>query len=162
VLPQRFWDKVNKTDACWLWTGAVTAWGYPKYRTFRHVDAAYRVIWMDLHGPLPAGIELDHLCHTRDATCLAAAECPHRRCVNPDHLEPVTAAENLRRSHRLRETCRNGHEKTPENVRVRTRSDGQVTRDCRVCLRAQKRKAYAKQMAVKRGAGLLEKWSIEE
>lgn len=147
MLPQRFWDKVRKTDGCWLWTGAITAYGYPKYRTYRHVDAAYRVLWEDTHGPIPEGYELDHICHSRDQTCIAGSECQHRRCVNPDHLEPVSGAENLRRAHRISDRCRNGHEKTPENIRVRVRPGGVVTRDCRVCLRAQKRKAYAKQAA---------------
>lgn len=162
MLPKRFWDKVNKTESCWLWTGAITAYGYPKYRTYQHVDAAYRVLWADIHGPIPKGMELDHLCHSRDLACTAGPNCLHRRCINPAHLELVTGAENLRRAHRMAPTCRNGHPKTEENIRVRVRSDGSTTRDCRECLRAQKRRTYAKAAATRRGAGLLAQWSQED
>lgn len=48
---------------------------------------AHRVVYESLVGPIPAGLELDHTCRVR-------------RCVNPDHLEPVTHAENQRRSRR--------------------------------------------------------------
>lgn len=101
TLEQRFWEKVEKTDTCWLWTG----WGV------RH--NGYGLIWVadrrptqqqahrisyELHkGPIPAGLQIDHLCR-------------NPACVNPDHLEPVTQSENVRRGLRgPREFCPRGH-----------------------------------------------------
>lgn len=49
-------------------------------------------------GPVPEGHELDHVCHTKDPSCAGGIDCPHRRCVNPAHLEPVTHAENMLRT----------------------------------------------------------------
>lgn len=145
MLPQRFWDKVQKTETCWYWIGAITAGGYPKYRTYQHVDTAYRVLYVDVYGEVPDGLHLDHLCHTRDLTCRAGVKCLHRRCVNPDHLEPVDSAENLRRAHRDQpDFCKNGHERTPENTVVRARSNGLMARDCRICSRAANARTKAK------------------
>jgi hypothetical protein len=65
---------------CHIWTGKLDEKGYAKSGT----GYAYRRNWERIHGPVPSGLELDHLCRQRD-------------CVNPDHLEPVTHAENMRR-----------------------------------------------------------------
>jgi hypothetical protein len=90
----RFWSQVDRTSDCWLWTGHVNRDGYGQfkvtdrpghYRTVR----AHRWAWEAEHGPVPAGLTLDHL-------------CGHPACVRPDHLDPCTAAENLRRRHARR------------------------------------------------------------
>ena len=69
---------------CWPWTGTLDGQGYP----FLNVDGvprrAHRLSFEMHRGPIPSGLELDHLCRVR-------------RCVNPEHLEPVTHAENMRR-----------------------------------------------------------------
>jgi Zn finger protein HypA/HybF involved in hydrogenase expression len=91
---------------CQLWDGALDAYGYGiKYfdgRTRRAHVYAYR----EANGPVPDGLEIDHICENKG-------------CVNPAHLEAVTHAENLRRSwarRRARElTCRNGHPWVPQN-----------------------------------------------
>jgi hypothetical protein len=84
---QRFWAKVQKADGCWLWTGALVR-GYGSFRaeSGRHVYA-HRWAWEAARGPIPSGLELDHLC------CAPA-------CVNPEHLEPVTHRENTVRARR--------------------------------------------------------------
>lgn len=65
---------------CWIWQRHISSGGYAKMgRRF-----AYAVYYERAHGPIPDGLELDHLCRVRS-------------CVNPDHLEPVTHAENMRR-----------------------------------------------------------------
>ena len=77
MLPERFWNKVNKTEGCWLWTAALSH-GYGR---FGKGGAAHRLAWEDRNGPIPEGLVLDHLCRVP-------------RCVNPEHLEPVTHREN--------------------------------------------------------------------
>jgi hypothetical protein len=80
---------------CWLWLGRVTANGYarawdPMRRTARY---AHRILFERERGPIPVGLDLDHLCRIRS-------------CVNPAHLEPVTRQKNLRRGHGTREENR--------------------------------------------------------
>jgi hypothetical protein len=75
-----FWIKVDKTADCWLWRAALTK-GYGKFRGQR----AHRWSWERARGPIPEGMTIDHLCR-------------NRRCVNPDHMELVSAEENARRA----------------------------------------------------------------
>lgn len=74
------WSRVAITSTCWLWTGSRTTEGYGKFRTL----AAHRVFYRALVGPVPPHMDLDHLCRVR-------------HCVRPDHMEPVTHGENVRR-----------------------------------------------------------------
>lgn len=123
-------------SGCWEWSGKVNkATGYG----VRNDVLAHRLVYQQLVGPIPDGMELDHLCHSRDLSCRDGAECRHRRCVNPDHLEPVTHAENARRSSAgevnrarlLAKThCARNHEWTPENTKQTARQ-----RKCRQCIR---------------------------
>ena len=86
------------------------------------------------------GMEVDHLCHPGDGSC-ARATCRHLLCVNPDHLEPVTHRENVRRGSSLsgqnmaKTHCMRGHEFTPENTFVKTLPDGRESRQCHTCRR---------------------------
>lgn len=75
---------VDPDTGCHVWQGAVTKLGYglttrDGRRLYAHRDA-YEIV----HGPIPKGIVLDHLCRNPS-------------CINPEHLEPVTQAENMRR-----------------------------------------------------------------
>ena len=85
TLEERFWFKVNKTDTCWLWTGALRGDGYGKFHVKRKWVYAHRFAYELLVGPIPDGLELDHLCRIRN-------------CVRPSHLEPVTHQENMQRA----------------------------------------------------------------
>lgn len=88
-ITARFWSSVEKTDACWLWTGRIGKGGYgqmrvkPTGRPFG-VMPAHRLAYQLLVGPIPAGMTIDHLCRVKN-------------CVRPEHLEPVTASENTKR-----------------------------------------------------------------
>lgn len=113
----------RQTDGCLWWTGVIDSSGYGRvgYRRVRGVPA-YRAVYTELVGEIPAGLTLDHLCHTRDADCSGGHRCLHRRCVEPTHLEPVTAAENASRSVFARRThCPAGHPYDETNTEVRNR-----------------------------------------
>lgn len=98
--PQRLWDEriaphvVITDEGCWRWTGA-TVKGYSQVRAANKQVYLHRFSWTLHRGPIPAGLTIDHLCHKRP--CPGGDTCPHRACLNPDHLEPVTNAENARR-----------------------------------------------------------------
>lgn len=86
---RRFWSKVDASGDCWLWTGAPHL-GYGRFSRGRSgATYAHRVAYELLVGPIPDGLTLDHLCW-------------NTLCVNPDHLEPVTRAENTRRARLVR------------------------------------------------------------
>lgn len=75
---ERFWAKVEKTDSCWLWTGATNN-GYGRYGA---KDWAHRFAYELVRGPIPLGLEIDH-------------RCRNRLCVNPDHLRLATRKQNV-------------------------------------------------------------------
>lgn len=130
----RFWAKVNKTATCWLWTGALRGNGYGILRigpATASMMYAHRYSYELLVGPIPDGLQIDHLCRVRG-------------CVNPAHLEPVTSRENNLRSESPSAkqwragVCGRGHPKTPENAYIRPDTG---SRDCLACRRENKQRA---------------------
>lgn len=115
----RLLDKTtfNTATGCWEWTASRTSGGYGAFR-IPGVSSAHRAMYQFLVGPVPEGLHLDHLCRVR-------------HCVNPDHLEPVTQAENNRRAAAAVTHCPKGHAYTEANTHLRKRG----SRDCRVCNR---------------------------
>lgn len=141
-LEPRFWSKVDirEWDECWPWTAATSSGGYGRFSiggTTRRLVQAHRVAYELLVGPIPEGLELDHV---------RAWGCVHRDCCNPLHLEPVTTIENLRRGQSPtavngRKThCVNGHEFNIWNTLIVIRN-GRPGRDCRACGRDRKRRS---------------------
>lgn len=156
-----FMAKVDKTDTCWLWTGYRDAAGYghfgSKISGVQRDQPAHRFSY-ELHiGPIEDGAQLDHVCHTLDTSCMGGISCPHRACVNPAHLEPVSGAENMRRGRasgaviaarqRAKTHCPAGHAYDEAN----TYYDPRGGRVCRACSNSQHLKRYYADPAAYRG-----------
>jgi hypothetical protein len=122
TFEERFWSRVSVGD-CWEWTGTVTRKGYGlvKFPDHRR-KVVHRQAWEMLVGPIPDGLDLDHLCR-------------NRKCLNPDHLEPVTRRENLMRGATLARVnaqkthCPQRHPYAGANLGIGSAGD----RYCRSC-----------------------------
>lgn len=114
---------VETETGCWEWVRSRDTAGYGHLRVEGRLRKAHRVSYELLVGPIPEGLQLDHLCR-------------NRACCNPDHLRPVTVFENIHAPgsvatgalHAAKTHCPQGHEYTPENIyRYENR------RHCRTC-----------------------------
>ncbi len=118
-------------SGCWVWTGYRNENGYGQIGADSVVVLAHRWFYEQLVEPIPEGLTLDHLCRVK-------------ACVNPEHLEPVTLAENIRRSAPFREyvdtrvVCANGHPLSGSNAYPR--SGRRSSLGCRACDREKSRR----------------------
>lgn len=119
------------TGDCIVWTGKIDRAGYGHMQVDGKTRMAHRVAYESVHGPIPEGMEIDHLCRNRP-------------CINAAHLEAVTPTVNVLRSSSptltkarfsQRTHCRNGHEYSLENTRFRIEK-GYLGRVCKACERA--------------------------
>lgn len=145
----RFHERYEVTESgCWLWTRATNGVGYGRLSWqeggVQRWHLAHRVSFVLANGSIPEGMDIDHLCHD-PATCRETGDaCPHRRCVNPDHLRPVRTRENLLRGggtaslRRAVRECPQGHPYDESNTYV----DKQGRRSCRECTRQKNREYY--------------------
>lgn len=121
--------KVSYIGKCQLWTGAIGSHGYGMIND----KLAHRLAYEAVHGQIPEGLVIDHLCRTP-------------LCVNVDHLEVVTIAENVLRGespparNKRKTHCPKGHPYDEENTYVNPNTGYRL---CRTCQReAQRRKRY--------------------
>jgi hypothetical protein len=127
-LSERFWAKVEKTNNCWMWKGAIfKRTGYGQANKNGKSIAAHRLAYELTYGiTLPDGhiVEIDHLCR-------------NRLCVNPKHLELVSHRENTLRGIGLTAKyakathCSRGH--IYNEINTYHRPDG--GRDCKLCMK---------------------------
>lgn len=97
MIERLMFRTVADPSGCWLWLGAHSAKGYGQIRTDNGgpTMSVHRAVWEHVNGPVPEGLELDHLCHVRN-------------CVNPAHLQAVTHLVNVQRR-RPQAFCKNDH-----------------------------------------------------
>lgn len=135
-IVDRIYDhiKVCPITECWIWTGAVATNGYGAIRVNRKTRRAHRIAYEALVGPVPSGLDLDHLCR-------------NRACVNPKHLEPATRSINCSRGEcgkiqgdrqKAKTHCVNGHPYSGDNLIVR----GDGSRACKQCRNASFKRWY--------------------
>lgn len=142
---ERFWPRVDMSGDCWLWTGPPDRDGYGKFTVTGSQRAfAHRFAYEQLVGPIPDGLQLDHLCRVP-------------ACVRPEHLEPVTCRENLLRGKTMaaaraaQTECHRGHPFDEKNTYVNKYGH----RSCRLCNSEKSRRYYARRGRALRQAALV-------
>jgi hypothetical protein len=126
---RRFWQYVDKSGECWLWTGFVTRSGYGQFSlSSTRPMRAHRVAYLIARGAIPKGL---FVCH----------RCDNPRCVRPDHLWLGTPADNMhdaqekgRKPSLARNGCSRGHPFTPDNF-YRFKDGTYQCRQCRTLTR---------------------------
>lgn len=141
-IMERFWLKVDKNGPipesrpelgpCWIWIGSRQGKGYGTFRIGSRTDGsrrsvlAHKFLFETIHGAVPTGLELDHLCRVR-------------ACVNPDHLEAVGHNVNVQRGdspaqlrawQAAKTHCPHGHPYSGTNLYF---APGTAHRQCRAC-----------------------------
>ena len=136
------------SDGCWHWIGNHNGANYGTLKVNGLPKLAHVISFEMFVGFVPRGLELDHVCHSQNKSCEGGKRCPHRRCVNPDHLEPVTHRINVARGRGprnmgIRNTekrkCPDGHPYEGANLLMES-----GRRRCRVCRQGSWRRSSRK------------------
>lgn len=115
---------VDAETGCWNVSGSIASNGYPRMSRDGKDVNTHRVMFENWYGDVPEGAQLDHVCR-------------NHRCCNPEHLEPVTQAENIARGMSpgavavRSNRCRRGHAFTPENTYTKPSTGHRMCRTCR-------------------------------
>lgn len=123
-----FWSQVRDDGGCWIWVGSIANTGYGQWKDNGRPMSAHRWAYEFMVGPVPDGLQLDHLCR-------------NRACVNPWHLEPVTIRVNLLRGDTLaaanvaKTHCPQGHPYDDANTYISATGN----RSCVECGRVRSR-----------------------
>jgi hypothetical protein len=127
--------KPSAETGCWIWQGGKTAAGYGKARLHGRQVYVHRVMYEAAHGFIDAALTIDHKCYQRD-------------CINPDHLDLVTMAENMRRRrppigpHRPAINCvQCGEPHMPKPAKIKIGHGRYCSRRCAMTARGQLQKA---------------------
>jgi hypothetical protein len=113
---------------CWIWQRSTNSGGYGQVQIDGKKHPAHCWMYERVKGPIPIGLQLDHLCRVRE-------------CINPDHVEPVTQRTNVLRGESPRavayrtDTCIRGHAFTEENTLW-----NKGRRGCRICTNERRRR----------------------
>ena len=153
-VEERLTTFVDRSDAdgCWPWIGHVNRFGYSQMKINGKTRIGHRMAYEHFVGPIPPGLTVDHTCHNEDDSCQGGPSCLHRRCVNPAHLEAVTADVNKRRGlaakraaerMRAKTHCPQGHPYDEANTMLRGPAGWRL---CRTCSRERAR-AWEKKRA---------------
>lgn len=124
-----YW-KPDDITSCWNWIGGINRGGYGLfYSAERRSRLAHRTSWELHRGPIPKGMQIDHMCRNRS-------------CVNPDHLRVVTPGQNtlenslnFTATHAAKTHCPKGHPFSGNNLRRRFVPSQGWIRECITCVR---------------------------
>ncbi len=120
-----FLERSVEIDGCWIWDRTISVSGYGQVSDGGKVSYAHRVSYTHLVGEIPKGLVIDHLCKNKE-------------CVNPEHLEPVTQAENVKRAMGNTTHCRSGKHvwnKTRQCLECAEDRRRANMKSCRVCFK---------------------------
>lgn len=144
---------IDPGTGCHLWTGSRTGRNYGLFTPpGGKLHQVHRLAYTLFVGPIPDGHWVRHRCHSDDPTCVGV-QCPHRPCINPDHLEAATAREVVMSgraptgANARKTACLRGHPYEPGSFRI-TSIGG---RQCTVCIRDARRARRAAARAARAG-----------
>lgn len=127
---------------CWIWPGRLSdGYGLVSYQG-KHACRVHRVIYEHFCGPIPEGLQCDHLCR-------------NRACANFEHIEPVTHRENVLRGtsfvavHARKTHCIHGHPLTPDNTYACKAGKSGRWRVCKTCFLESGKRSDQKKRALK-------------